>query len=69
MFKKIVDFFKSSFKSTPLQSATVVVEPTIEKTAKVVEMEQSSEVVEEPVKKPKRTKKKAEDTSPLKVVE
>lgn len=64
MFKKIVDFFKSSFKSTPLQSATVVVEPTIEETAKVVEMEQ-------PVEKKKRAKKKTttEDTSPLKVVE
>lgn len=64
MFKKIVDFFKSSFKSTPLQSATVVVEPTIEETAKVVEMEQ-------PVEKKKRAKKKTttEDSSPLKVVE
>ncbi len=63
MFKKILDFFKSSFKSTPLQSTTV------EESAKVVQMEQSSEVVEEPVKKPKRTKKKAEDSSPLKAVE
>lgn len=63
MFKKILDFLKSSFNSTPLQSTTV------EESAKVVQMEQSSEVLEEPVKKPKRTKKKAEDSSPLKVVE
>lgn len=66
MFKKIVEFIKSSFGSTPLQSTTMVVEPVIEESAKVVEMEQPTEVVE----KKKRTKKKTSDeSSPLKVVE
>lgn len=67
MLKKIVNFIKSSFKSTPLSSTTMDEEIVSESFGKIVEMEQS-------VEKKKRTKKKtksdeSESTTSLTVVD
>lgn len=52
MFKKIVEFFKSTFKSTPISTSTVV---------ESVEIEKNLPVIDEPTEKKKRSKKKSKE--------
>lgn len=53
MFKKILNFFKASFKSTPISTSTVVDEPS--------EIETKISIVEEPIEKKKRSRKKPKE--------